>query len=260
MIRFFRHLRQRLMANNKIGKYLLYAFGEIVLVVIGILIALSINTWNEQRKEDAQEQVILRRLQQEFIANKTQLENKIEVRSTIIKNCQELLNYFDRPETATYEGIIQKLGNMIPTTYDPVENDLVISGMVEILKNEMLKQLLVNWSTDVIQLREVEQIFLNFEEDVLQVYFIENGLMRDTGFSFWQQASASLLEYQKIENPVPKKIRPNAISKTQILSDSELEGIITRALNLNAFNNEESKTLMKRIERILELLEEELKN
>ncbi len=51
MIKFFRKIRQRLLKENKISKYLLYAIGEIILVVIGILIALSINNWNESRKK-----------------------------------------------------------------------------------------------------------------------------------------------------------------------------------------------------------------
>ena len=55
MLRFFRTLRQRLLAENRFRKYLLYAIGEIVLVVIGILIALQINTWNEDRKLKAKE-------------------------------------------------------------------------------------------------------------------------------------------------------------------------------------------------------------
>ena len=46
MIKFFRKIRQELLSEGKTGKYLKYAFGEIVLVVIGILIALGINNWN----------------------------------------------------------------------------------------------------------------------------------------------------------------------------------------------------------------------
>lgn len=51
MIKLFRTIRKQLLAENKTGKYLKYAIGEIVLVVIGILIALSINNWNETRKQ-----------------------------------------------------------------------------------------------------------------------------------------------------------------------------------------------------------------
>jgi hypothetical protein len=50
MIKFFRKIRQRLLTENKFSKYLIYAIGEIVLVVIGILIALQINSWNDERK------------------------------------------------------------------------------------------------------------------------------------------------------------------------------------------------------------------
>ena len=52
MIKFFRQIRQRLLMENKTGKYLKYAIGEIILVVIGILIALSINNWNETKKSE----------------------------------------------------------------------------------------------------------------------------------------------------------------------------------------------------------------
>jgi len=50
MIKFFRKIRYALMEKNKTGKYLKYAFGEIMLVVIGILIALQINNWNEEKR------------------------------------------------------------------------------------------------------------------------------------------------------------------------------------------------------------------
>ncbi len=50
MIKFFRKIRHRMLTENKFSKYLIYAIGEIVLVVIGILIALQINRWNENRK------------------------------------------------------------------------------------------------------------------------------------------------------------------------------------------------------------------
>lgn len=59
MIKFFRTIRQHLLMENKTGKYLKYAIGEIVLVVIGILIALSINNWNEGRKDRLKERAYL---------------------------------------------------------------------------------------------------------------------------------------------------------------------------------------------------------
>jgi len=59
MITFFRRIRQKLIDSGSVTKYLLYAIGEILLVVIGILIALQVNNWNEERKEIATEKVIV---------------------------------------------------------------------------------------------------------------------------------------------------------------------------------------------------------
>ena len=55
MIKFFRKIRQNLLMENKTGKYFKYAIGEIILVVIGILIALQINNWNENSKRKSKE-------------------------------------------------------------------------------------------------------------------------------------------------------------------------------------------------------------
>ena len=62
MIKFFRKIRYDLMGKNKTGKYLIYAIGEILLVVIGILIALSINNWNDNRKDRIAEKELYRTL------------------------------------------------------------------------------------------------------------------------------------------------------------------------------------------------------
>ena len=62
MIKFFRHIRKSLLEENKMGKYFKYAIGEIILVVIGILIALQINNWNEGRKAKNNEAVLVKQL------------------------------------------------------------------------------------------------------------------------------------------------------------------------------------------------------
>jgi type II secretory pathway pseudopilin PulG len=72
MIKLFRNIRKNLIAEGKTTKYFKYAIGEIVLVVIGILIALSINNWNEQRKQKKQLDAIYTTVQQNL---KTDLNN-----------------------------------------------------------------------------------------------------------------------------------------------------------------------------------------
>ena len=62
MLHFLRHIRQKLIFQENVRKYLLYAIGEILLVVIGILIALQVNNWNESRKEATIKQSVLENL------------------------------------------------------------------------------------------------------------------------------------------------------------------------------------------------------
>ena len=68
MIKFFRKIRQELLTENKIGQYLKYAIGEILLVVIGILIALQINNWNEARKSRIVETVLLKTIKSDLLS------------------------------------------------------------------------------------------------------------------------------------------------------------------------------------------------
>ncbi len=77
MLKFFRRIRQSLLSENKFSKYLLYAIGEILLVVIGILIALSINNWNQERIERKVEKRLLAELFENLEFNEKNLESDI---------------------------------------------------------------------------------------------------------------------------------------------------------------------------------------
>tara|TARA_B100000497_G_C7596238_1_gene358459 strand:+ start:123 stop:848 length:726 start_codon:yes stop_codon:yes gene_type:complete len=80
MIKFFRKIRQKLLSEGKNGKYLKYAIGEILLVIIGILIALQINNWNEWEKDRKKEQKIL-----------IQIENNVEESIAIWERAVEIM-------------------------------------------------------------------------------------------------------------------------------------------------------------------------
>ena len=77
MIKFFRKIRQRLLTENKFSKYLLYAIGEIILVVIGILIALQVNNWNELRKKEQAEIQLYHKIITDLSTELAVIERKI---------------------------------------------------------------------------------------------------------------------------------------------------------------------------------------
>jgi hypothetical protein len=91
MIKFFRKIRQKMLTENKFGKYLTYAIGEIILVVIGILIALSINNWNENRKNSIEEKAILENLIENLNLSKIQSEQLISEENQLKQNLIQIL-------------------------------------------------------------------------------------------------------------------------------------------------------------------------
>ena len=98
MIKFFRKIRQKLLSENKFSKYLIYAIGEIILVVIGILIALQINIWNSKRLENKEERNVLINLKKDFQQNQVSLESVISDNEKYLKSDLNILN-FNRDES-----------------------------------------------------------------------------------------------------------------------------------------------------------------
>ena len=95
MIHFLRKLRHRALDDGGLAHYLAYAAGEIVLVVIGILIALQINNWNDARKDRARELGYLRNIREDVAANIAEMDGYIATRDEGIAAAQRLLAHFD---------------------------------------------------------------------------------------------------------------------------------------------------------------------
>ena len=101
MIKFFRKIRRQLLLENKTGKYLKYAIGEILLVMIGILLALQVNQWNEVRKTKSLEQSYLKNLLEEFTSNRDALLNMKKSDSVLLASGSMLL---DLHQFGTFNG------------------------------------------------------------------------------------------------------------------------------------------------------------
>lgn len=96
MIKFFRKIRQKLITENKFSKYVIYAIGEIILVVIGILIALSINNWNTNKINQSESKEFNQRLLNEFSGNLDLADTKIEQMEGIINSSKSILELFNK--------------------------------------------------------------------------------------------------------------------------------------------------------------------
>ncbi|WP_445385853.1 DUF6090 family protein [Robiginitalea sp. IMCC44478] len=92
MIRFFRNIRQRLLTENKFSKYLLYAIGEIILVMIGILMALQVNNWNNERADREKEITILKEIQRNLQTNVKQFTEEAKMQGSIVESISLIMD------------------------------------------------------------------------------------------------------------------------------------------------------------------------
>lgn len=95
MFKFFRKFRQDLLSGGKVGKYMSYAIGEIILVVLGILIALQLNNWNESRKNDHQFKAILEQIYTVIDQDMDRLDN---IRNALIQQLEIIELIQDQPD------------------------------------------------------------------------------------------------------------------------------------------------------------------
>ena len=106
MIKFFRKIRQDLLRDNKTGDYLKYAVGEIVLVVIGILIALSINNWNESRKNDLEQALLVKNIIEDLRLDFIHINKSLEQVSNQMNLIDDLISkIFDEKKKINYNSI-----------------------------------------------------------------------------------------------------------------------------------------------------------
>lgn len=104
MIKFFRKIRLDLLSEGKTAKYLKYAIGEIILVVIGILIALGINNWNENRKLEEIRQSYYHQLIEDFEADKAYAENQIQLMESSISSFENYKLIYNQPNLSLTEA------------------------------------------------------------------------------------------------------------------------------------------------------------
>lgn len=260
MIKFFRKIRQNLLSDGKTTKYFKYAIGEIILVVIGILIALSINNWNENLQERAQEQELLSQLKSEFESNLEQLNQKSEIRNTMISASLKLLHTIDHPETRNIDSITKHIGlTAINPTFDPIINDINSSGRIQLLQNVDLKERLARWTSEVIQVTEEEQAWVFIRGNEYLPMLSQKGFMRNVLNRYWKDnvlATFHLDEGTKTEIDLGNSKKENIISA--ILDDPLFESSIAQCATYSKLTNSQAVSLRQRIVEILDLIEQDL--
>ena len=197
MIKFFRKIRQGLLSENKFTKYLMYAIGEIVLVVIGILIALQVNNWNQHRISHNLELKLLKDLHNDLETDLQNLSVKIKYDSLFATSNDSLFTCFKNNNLA--DGL--KVRNIDGTLYNwfgIVNNTLffypqkyayqnIINSGIDIIENETLRQ-------DIIHLYDYSY---RVTGDYLQIQF---NLQVNTNDYLWNNLETKKGGFIKIPN------------------------------------------------------------
>ncbi len=163
MINFFRKTRKKLSDNNQAIKYTRYAIGEIVLVVIGILIALQINNWNETKKAKTKELHYLTNIKNDLQLNIKEIQDYIEIRTARIVSSNIIIEHFEGEPLVNLSEFNSHIINIytwrkfyqINNTFQELTN----SGNLALISNDSIKNTLLNLETLYKKLKYEEEHF-----------------------------------------------------------------------------------------------------
>jgi len=152
--------------NKNVGTYLLYTVGEITLVVIGILIAVSIDNWNSNSKRKASQSEYLAALKSEFRENQERLKQVRLINQNNIQSARALSHLMGTsPDTVSVEKlrllVIRTIGAEVQ--YRPsigVIEEIISSGKLDLFESDSLRYLLTGWSSELtkVQFQEKDEV------------------------------------------------------------------------------------------------------
>jgi hypothetical protein len=141
MTRFFSKIRYKLAAENKVVRYMRYAIGEILLVVIGILIALQVNNWNDKRKKENERKMLIESLISDFKTTRERIASSDAIFEQSIQRTSRFLSlsYTDNTEVSVDSLQYYLAGAFNMPTFEPMlttYNQAVSTGQIALIKNK----------------------------------------------------------------------------------------------------------------------------
>jgi len=178
MIPFFRKIRKTLADDNKPIKYMRYAIGEIVLVVIGILIALQLNIANELRQEKKVELNLLNDIKSDLIESQKDIKKTYSINQNQIAQLRYLATYVS--EDLTYTAELDTIFGSFPTWSSPyltyTSYETLKSKGVDFIQNDILKRKITNiYESEFANLiNDWDKWEWNINQDIVMPFFAEN--------------------------------------------------------------------------------------
>lgn len=219
MIKFFRRIRQKLLAENRFSKYLIYAGGEIILVVIGILIALQINNRSEESKSIERQRNYLALVKTEMTNNQQAIRLERERVSEVLSGLREMIKLGDRETNQTSEQElsttwVRVFSKTIKFKYENgAITELISSGVLKEIKNDSIRNMLASWEGEIGKVFGQEKelnAYIQKGNDYLEQHgSVRNIIDASDGNGWWgfdklsiAKSNKFLLESQAFENIV----------------------------------------------------------
>ena len=166
MLTFFRRIRKGFLDGGATSKYLLYAIGEIALVVIGILIALQINNWNEWRKDRNLELKYLKNLKFEMIENSQHASDQVTFSEFQFENVNRILRALYDPEYQLNGELliaIEHVGWAFPLArVSDTWNELLSNGNTRLIRNDSLRYLISKHHSEITQMYVLQKEWFGY--------------------------------------------------------------------------------------------------
>lgn len=176
MIKFFRKIRHKLVAEKKFSNYILYAIGEIVLVVIGILIALTINNANQKRITREKEQAYLVGLKNEFETSRVKLQELIRVNRQNYEGAKKIVGYIseeaNKPDEKEFSQLLFNTF-AFDVAFNPNNSlltEMINSGSLRDISSTELRRQLTNWVSSTEDIAKQEDDLEMQREKVLDMF------------------------------------------------------------------------------------------
>lgn len=186
MLFFLRKIRKQLLSEYRFGKYLLYALGEIILVVVGIVIAVQLGNWNQAKNDRKKELSYLQSYTNDLNANITELDRVITKSGYMQQIADTLIRRYVRgesvPQPELDSMIYELIGYTLYLSKEGTTENLLGAGSLELIQNLTIRQSFVTQEADQKRLREVEKgIYESFAEMLLylkhnvDLYYLQLG-------------------------------------------------------------------------------------
>ena len=257
MIKLFRKIGQNLLLEGKTAKYFTYAIGEIVLVVIGILIALSINSWNENRKNRTQETFILQRLQSDLSTDIDLIAYQIEKSQTFKDQYLFCIEVLLDERQATRAKFMENFGSVTTilyfkpnrTTFD----NIVSFGQMDLIVNKDLTNSIVKYYNEASHIGWDEAL-VNYTRNYYGPYIMQfdhKPNIPNTSYRDWAAKPFTTVDVTK------SRIKPKTITDYKI--DLFILNMLRSKINIMEGQMLEYEKLHRSLQSLFEQINNELK-